>query len=110
MTCAGDVPMKVALLHDWLTGLRGGERCLEVFLALYPQADVFSLIHVPGSTSVQIDRQVKGTSWLQRLPQVHRYYRALLPFFPSAARSINLAAINLAASNLSARNPSSLDL
>jgi glycosyltransferase involved in cell wall biosynthesis len=87
--------MKVAILHDWLTGLRGGERCLEVFLALYPKADVFSLIHVPGSTSVQIDKQLAGTSWLQRLPGVHKYYRAMLPFFPSATRSLDLTGYDL---------------
>jgi len=87
--------MKVAILHDWLTGLRGGERCLEVFLAMYPEADVFSLIHVPGSTSLQIDRQVKGTSWLQRIPGVHRFYRVLLPLFPSAARSLDLTGYDL---------------
>src|SRR5207245_4066205 len=40
---------KVALVHDWLTGMRGGERCLEVFCELFPEADLFTLLHVPGS-------------------------------------------------------------
>jgi hypothetical protein len=43
--------MKVALVHDWLTGLRGGERCLEAFLRLYPAADIFTLLHLPGTTT-----------------------------------------------------------
>ena len=38
--------MKVALVHDWLTGMRGGEKCLEVFCELFPEADLFTLVHV----------------------------------------------------------------
>ena len=49
--------MKVALVHDWLTGMRGGERCLEAFLSIYPDADIHTLIHVPGSTSARIDER-----------------------------------------------------
>jgi len=41
--------MNVALVHDWLTGMRGGERCLEVFCELFPEAPVFTLLHTPGS-------------------------------------------------------------
>ncbi|TMA20161.1 MAG: glycosyltransferase family 4 protein, partial [Deltaproteobacteria bacterium] len=41
--------MKVALVHDWLTGLRGGERVLEQLCLLYPEADIFTLIYVPGT-------------------------------------------------------------
>ena len=37
--------MKVALVHDWLTGMRGGEKCLEVFCELFPGADLYTLIY-----------------------------------------------------------------
>ena len=37
--------MKVALIHDWLTGMRGGEKCLEVFCELFPNADLYTLIY-----------------------------------------------------------------
>ncbi len=87
--------MKVALVHDWLIGLRGGERCLEAFLRIYPNADIFALLHVPGSTTPEIDARVKGTSYLQRLPGIRKYYRLLLPLFPSAARSIKLNGYDL---------------
>ena len=43
--------MKVALVHDWLTGMRGGERCLEAFCELFPDADLFTLLHLPGSVA-----------------------------------------------------------
>ncbi len=82
--------MKVALIHDWITGLRGGERCLEAFLGIYPDADIFTLVHVPGSTTAEIDSRVKGTSFLSKLPGVRRYYRTLLPLFPVAVRRFQL--------------------
>jgi glycosyltransferase involved in cell wall biosynthesis len=87
--------MKVALVHDWLTGLRGGERCLQAFLKMYPSADIFTLLHVPGATAPEIDARVKKTSFLQRLPGVARYYRALLPLFPRAVRSFDLRGYDL---------------
>lgn len=87
--------MRVALVHDWLTGMRGGEWCLMAFLAIYPDADVYSLIHVPGTTSPVIDKAVRGTSFLQKLPGIRRYYRLLLPIYPNAARSIRLDGYDL---------------
>lgn len=87
--------MKVALVHDWLTGLRGGERCLQAFLSLYPDADIFTMIHVPGSTSPQIDKRVKQVSFMNYLPGVRYYYRLLLPFYPLAIRQLNLEGYDL---------------
>ena len=67
--------MNVALVHDWLTGMRGGEKCLEVFCELFPAADLFTLVHVPGSVSPTIERHPIRTSLLQRLPGSARRYR-----------------------------------
>jgi glycosyltransferase involved in cell wall biosynthesis len=87
--------MKVALIHDWITGMRGGERCLEAFVRMYPEADIFTLIHVPGSTSPLIDARVKATSFLNRIPGIRRVYRAFLPLYPLAIRSLDLSGYDL---------------
>jgi len=87
--------MRVALVHDWLTGRRGGEHCLEAFLSLYPDADIYTLVHVPGATSERIDQNVRGVSFFRYLPRVERYYRALLPLYPAAIRSIKLEKYDL---------------
>jgi glycosyltransferase involved in cell wall biosynthesis len=76
--------MRVALVHDWLTGMRGGERCLEVFCELFPDADLFTLLHVAGSVSPVIERRRIVTSFIQRLPEASRLYRYYLPLFPAA--------------------------
>jgi glycosyltransferase involved in cell wall biosynthesis len=87
--------MKVAIVHDWLTGMRGGERCLDAFLKIYPQADIFTLVHIPGSTNDLIDSRVKHTSFLNRIPGVLKFYRHLLPLFPLAIRSFNFTGYDL---------------
>ena len=75
---------RVAIVHDWLTGYRGGEKCLQELLRIYPSADVFTLFHVPGKTTPEIDARVRATSFLGKLPGVARSYRALLPLYPIA--------------------------
>ena len=87
--------MRVALVHDWLTGMRGGERCLEVFGELFPDADLFTLLHVPGSVAPVIERRRVITSFLQSIPGVERRYRLCLPLFPAAIRSFDLAGYDL---------------
>ena len=90
--------MRVALVHDWLTGMRGGERCLEAFLQIYPRADIFTLLHVPGATSARIDEHVRGASFLQRVPGARRWYRALLPLYPLAIRGFDLRGYDMVVS------------
>jgi glycosyltransferase involved in cell wall biosynthesis len=87
--------MRVALVHDWLTGMRGGERALEVVCELFPSADLYTLIHVPGSVSPTIERHAPRTSFLQRLPGASRLYRYYLPLFPRAIERFDFAGYDL---------------
>jgi glycosyltransferase involved in cell wall biosynthesis len=91
--------MKVALVHDWLTGMRGGERCLEVFCELFPDADLYTLLHVPGTVSSRIESMKIHTSFLQRLPGIRKYYRYYLPLMPWAISSFNLKGYDLVLSS-----------
>lgn len=76
--------MKVAIVHDWLTGMRGGEKVLEALCELYPDAPVYTLLHFPGNVSRTIESHAIHTSFLQNAPAVNRYYRHYLPLFPTA--------------------------
>jgi len=87
--------MRVALVHDWLTGMRGGERCLLAFLDLYPEADIFTLLHVPGATSERIDARVKQTSLLQNIPNSKKLYRLFLPLYPTAIKRLDFSGYDL---------------
>jgi glycosyltransferase involved in cell wall biosynthesis len=76
--------LRVVLIHDWLTGMRGGEKVLEHLCRRWPTAPLYTLIHNIGSCSATIEHQPIITSFLQKLPRVERYYRYLLPLMPWA--------------------------
>jgi glycosyltransferase involved in cell wall biosynthesis len=87
--------MRVALVHDWLTGMRGGERVLEALIGLYPTATLHTLVHVPGSVSPAIEARPIRTSFIQRLPGAPERFRQYLPLFPLAAARLDLAGYDL---------------
>jgi glycosyltransferase involved in cell wall biosynthesis len=91
--------MRSALIHDWLTGMRGGERVLEALCRLYPDADIFTLYHRPGSVSDVIERHHIRTSFVQRLPLASRHYRQYLPLFPFAIEQFDLDGYDLVISS-----------
>ncbi len=90
--------MRVALVHDWLTGMRGGEKVLEAMFEIFPQADLFTLLHVPGSVSPVIERRRVITSFVQRLPNAANWYRHYLPLFPTAIEQFSFDGYDLAVS------------
>jgi len=85
----------LAIVHDWLTGMRGGEKALEVLCERFPEAELFTLVHVRGSVSPAIERLKPHTSLLQHLPFVHRYYRQCLPLFPMAIEQFDFDRFDL---------------
>jgi glycosyltransferase involved in cell wall biosynthesis len=87
--------LRVALVHDWLTGMRGGEKCLEVLCRAFPDATLYTLIHRRGSLSPAIEGMKIRTSALQKIPGVFRWYRHLLPVMPLAARGWRIKDVDL---------------
>jgi glycosyltransferase involved in cell wall biosynthesis len=91
--------VKVALVHDWLVTLRGGERVLEALCELFPDADIYTLIHKPGTMSPLIENRRIYTSFLQQIPGIHTRYRHFLPLFPRAIESFQLEGYELVISS-----------
>jgi glycosyltransferase involved in cell wall biosynthesis len=87
--------VNVALIHDWLTGMRGGEKVLEVLCELFPEAKIFTLVHIRGSVSSTIEALPIETSFIQKLPRVETKYRSYLPFFPAAIETFDLRGYDL---------------
>jgi len=85
---AGWAGLKVVLAHDWLTGMRGGERVLELLADGFPAAPIFTLIRNAAALSDRINRHPAHTSWLQYVPGVMKHYRYFLPFFPGAIEGL----------------------
>jgi glycosyltransferase involved in cell wall biosynthesis len=90
---------RVALVHDWLTGMRGGEKVLDAICELYPDAPLYTLVHVPGQVSPRIERRRIVTSAVQRFPAAGRIYRNLLPLFPAAVELFDLDEYDLVVSS-----------
>lgn len=83
--------LRVAVVHDWLTSMRGGEKVLEVFCELFPRATLYTLLHNRGTVSPAIERMKMKTSFVQYLPLKSSRYRNYLPLFPAAIESFDLS-------------------
>jgi glycosyltransferase involved in cell wall biosynthesis len=94
--------LKIALVHDWLTGMRGGEKILEVLCELYPQATIHTLLHNKGAMSAIIERMKIETSFIQHLPLKSVKYRNYLPLMPRAIESFDFSGYDLIISTSSA--------
>jgi glycosyltransferase involved in cell wall biosynthesis len=91
--------MRVALVHDWLNGMRGGEKVLEALLDIFPQSTIFTLFHERGKVSPRIESFPIVTSFLARAPGVFRFYRNYLPLFPRAVEAWNFDGYDLVVSS-----------
>jgi glycosyltransferase involved in cell wall biosynthesis len=86
--------VKVAIVHYWLVGMRGGERVVEVLSDLYPDADLFTLVCNPDAISAKLRRHRITTSFLQKIGGV-RHYQKMLPLMPYALESFDLSGYDL---------------
>lgn len=83
--------LKIALVHDWLTGMRGGEKVLEVLCELFPNATLFTLLHNKGSVSPTIEKMIIRTSIIQHFPKSVSRYQYYLPFMPCAIERFDMS-------------------
>ncbi len=86
---------KVAVIHDWLTGMRGGEKVLEAILDIFPESEIFTLICDFNKILGKIKSHKIHTSFLQKIPGIFKFYRNFLPLFPLAIESFNLKKFDL---------------
>jgi hypothetical protein len=91
--------MRTAVVHDWLNGMRGGEKVLEAMLPLLPEPTIYTLFYEKGSVSPGIESYPIRVSPLNRLPFTRRHYRSLLPLFPRAIEAFDLSGYDLVVSS-----------
>lgn len=91
--------MRVAIVHYWLVGMRGGERVLERLLKLFPQADIYTHVYDRNSVSKTIRDRVVRTSFIQKLPGATRHYQSYLPLMPLALEQLDLRGYDLVISS-----------
>src|ERR1700678_4284479 len=76
--------MKVAIIHYWLIGMRGGEKVIEALCEMYPQADIFTHVYVPDMISERIRQHRIIPTFINSLPRAAKMYKAYLPLMPLA--------------------------
>ena len=96
------MPLRVALVHDFLLDLRGAERVFAAICDAWPEADVFTAVYDEDGTEGRFADRAPRTSFLQKLRPSARTFRPLLPLYPLAIESLDLRGYDLVISSSSA--------
>jgi glycosyltransferase involved in cell wall biosynthesis len=92
-------PMKVAIIHYWFVGMRGGEKVVEALCEMYPQADIFTHVYVPEMVSERIRRHRVIPTFINSLPRASRMYKTYFPLMPLALEQLDLRGYDLVISS-----------
>ena len=92
--------MKVAIVHEWLHTVAGGERVLEQLLTCYPEADLFCTVDfLPDADRGFLGGRKVHTSFIQNLPFARRKFRAYLGLMPLAVEQYDLSGYDVVISS-----------
>src|SRR6516162_6611105 len=91
--------MKVAIIHYWLVGMRGGEKVVEALCEMYPQADIFTHVYAPEMISDRIRQHRIIPTFINALPRAARMYKTYLPLMPLALEQLDLRGYDLVISS-----------
>ncbi|MDU3126129.1 MAG: glycosyltransferase [Bradyrhizobium sp.] len=87
--------MRVAIIHYWLVGMRGGEKVIEALCDMYPQADIFTHVYAPDMVSEKIRAHRIVPTFINSLPRAARMYKNYLPLMPLALEQLDLRGYDL---------------
>jgi glycosyltransferase involved in cell wall biosynthesis len=91
----GEEALKVAIIHYWLVGMRGGEKVVEALCEMYPQADIFTHVYVPEAVSERIRQHRIIPTFINSLPRSASLYKTYLPLMPLALEQLDLRGYDL---------------
>lgn len=91
--------MRVALVHYWLTNMRGGERVLEAFCEMFPDAVIFTHVVDRSKLSETLLKHEIRTTFISKFPFAKSQYQKLLPFMPRALEELDLREFDLVISS-----------
>ena len=97
--CLRELSMKVAIIHYWLVGMRGGEKVLESLCKAYPEADIFTHVWDQDGISAFLNSRSIKTTFIDKLPFAKTKYQSYLPFMPLALEQLDLRGYDLVISS-----------
>ena len=87
--------LRIAFVHDWLTGMRGGENVLEQMIEVLGPRDLYTLVSIEDKLSETIRSCNIIPSFLNRLPFAKTKHQLFLPLFPMAIESFDFSEYDL---------------
>lgn len=93
--------MRVAIVHDWLNQVGGGEAVLEALRELFPEAPIYTTLYDADVMPEGYRTWDIRTSFLQCLPRTTTYFRYLMPLYPLAIEQFDLSGYDLVISSSS---------
>jgi glycosyltransferase involved in cell wall biosynthesis len=87
--------LKVAILHPWFLMQGGGEKVVDAWLRLFPEAEIHTLFAKRSQMSPEVQGAKIHVSWLNRIPQSAKFHFHLAPFFSTAIESFDLRGYDL---------------
>lgn len=87
--------LKVAIVHYWLVGIRGGEKVLDQMCRLFPQADIFTHVYDETKCGHVFGKHRIIQSKISRFPLSRKLYQAYLPWMPEALEELDLTGYDL---------------
>lgn len=91
--------MRIAIVHYWFVGMRGGEKVIEALCELFPDADIFTHVYRPEAVSPIIRKHKVTTSFINGLPASRKLYKSYLPLMPLALENLDLRGYDLVISS-----------
>jgi glycosyltransferase involved in cell wall biosynthesis len=86
---------RIAIVHYWLVGMRGGERVLEHLLAMFPDADIYTHVVDRDRISPAIARHPIHTTFIARLPFARRWYQKYVALMPLALEALDMTGYDI---------------
>ena len=87
--------MRVAIIHYWFVGMRGGEKVIESLCRMFPDADLFTHVYRPEAVSETIRSHRVVQSFIGSLPFAAKLYKNYLPLMPMALEQLDLRGYDL---------------
>jgi glycosyltransferase involved in cell wall biosynthesis len=91
--------LKVAIIHYWLVGMRGGEKVVEALCRLFPTADIYTHVYRPDAVSETIRHHDVRTTFINSLPRATGWYKKYLPLMPLALEQLDLRGYDIVISS-----------
>jgi len=96
------MPLKVAIVHDYLVQRGGAERVVEVMHEMYPDAPIYTSVYNADTTWPSFREMDVRPSFIQRITTSNRISRALLPLYPVAFARFDLRGYDVVLSSTTA--------